>query len=136
MADHGLNPEADVEWINAGGHDNAVLAVYNGEADAAFTFKDARTLFKDEDNYQDIRDTCVFLMNTTIIPNDTISVIPNLNPDLKEKVKQAFLDIASSEEGLEIIRAIYSHEGYAEATDEEYDTVREYLARKDQWSFE
>ena len=136
LADHGLNPEADVEWINAGGHDNAVLAVYNGEADAAFTFKDARTLFKDEDNYQDIRDTCVFLMNTTIIPNDTISVIPNLNPDLKEKVKQAFLDIASSEEGLEIIRAIYSHEGYAEATDEEYDTVREYLARKDQWSFE
>ena len=40
LADNGLNPETDVEWINAGGHDNAVLAVFNGEADAAFTFKD------------------------------------------------------------------------------------------------
>lgn len=136
LADHGLNPETDVEWINAGGHDNAVLAVYNGEADAAFTFKDARNLFEDEDNFADIQETCVFLMNTTIIPNDTISVIPKLDAKLKDKVKQAFINIASSEEGLEIVRAIYSHEGYAEATDSEYDTVREYLARKDEWSFE
>ena len=135
LADHGLNPETDVEWINAGGHDNAVLAVFNGEADAAFTFKDARTLFEEEDNYQEIKDTCVFLMNTTIIPNDTISVIPNLDPKIKDKVKQAFLNIASTEAGLEIIRAIYSHEGYAEAKDEEYAKVREYLKRKDEWSF-
>jgi phosphonate transport system substrate-binding protein len=136
LADNGLNPETDVEWINAGGHDNAVLAVFNGEADAAFTFKDARNLFEDEDNFETIKETCVFLMNTTIIPNDTISVIPNLNADLKEKVKQAFLNIAASEEGLEIVRAIYSHEGYAQAQDSDYDEVREYLKRKEGWSFE
>ena len=41
----------------------------NGEADAAFTFKDARTTyFSEEDNFADIMETCVFLMNTTAIP--------------------------------------------------------------------
>ena len=137
LADHGLNPETDVEWINAGGHDNAVLAIMNGEADAAFTFKDARTsYFKDEDNYQDIMDTCVFLMNTTIIPNDTICVIPTLDPKLKDKIKQAFLDISANEEEMAILYAVYEHLGYAEAVDSEYDQVREYLKRKDEWSFD
>jgi phosphonate transport system substrate-binding protein len=137
LADHGLNPETDVEWINAGGHDNAVLAIMNGEADAAFTFKDARTTyFSEEDNYSDIMETCVFLMNTTIIPNDTISVIPNLDPDLKEKIKQAFLDITKNEDEIAIMRDVYSHEGYSEAVDSDYDKVREYLKRKDEWSFD
>ncbi len=133
LADNGINPETDVEWINAGGHDNAILAVYNGEADAAFTFKDARTLFENEDNYADIQATVKFISDTSIIPNDTISVIPNLSKKLKAAVKEAFLAIAASEDGLEIIRAIYSHEGYAEAKDSDYDEVRTYLERKNEW---
>ena len=91
-----IDPESGVEWINAGGHDNAVLAVFNGEADAAFTFKDARTLFEDEDNYADIQATCKFIVDTSIIPNDTISVIPNLTNKLKADVKAAFMAIAPS----------------------------------------
>ena len=136
LADNGLNPETDVEWINAGGHDNAILAVYNGEADAAFTFKDARTLFEAEDYYADLMENVVFVMNTTEIPNDTISVIPSLDSKLKKEIADAFMAIAESEEGLEIIRAIYSHEGYAPVTDAEYAQVREYLERQEQWSFE
>ncbi|MBN2558137.1 MAG: phosphate/phosphite/phosphonate ABC transporter substrate-binding protein [Clostridia bacterium] len=137
LADNGLNPETDVQWINAGGHDNAILAVFNGEADAAFTFKDARTLFEEEDNYAAIKDTVRFISDTSEIPNDTISVIPNLDNKLKEDVKKAFIAIAESEEGLAIIRAIYSHEGYAEAKDSDYNEVRTYLARQKEWgSFE
>ncbi|MFO7611502.1 MAG: phosphate/phosphite/phosphonate ABC transporter substrate-binding protein [Clostridia bacterium] len=137
LADNGLNPETDVQWINAGGHDNAILAVFNGEADAAFTFKDARTLFENEDNYAAIKDTVRFISDTSEIPNDTISVIPNLDNKLKEDVKKAFMAIAESEEGLAIIRAIYSHEGYAEAKDSDYNEVRTYLARQKEWgSFE
>mgnify|MGYP001407239143 CR=1 FL=1 len=133
LADHGLDPEKDVEWIDLGGHDKAILGVYNGQVDAAFTFKDARTLVDDE--LPDVYDKVVFVTETTNIPNDTISVIPSLDPALKEKIKQAFLDIAASEEGLEIIRAVYNHEGYAPATDDEYAMVREYLERQKEWDF-
>ncbi|MBN2851523.1 MAG: phosphate/phosphite/phosphonate ABC transporter substrate-binding protein [Clostridia bacterium] len=135
LADNGIDPEKDVEWVNVGSHDNAVLAVYNGEADAAFTFKDARTLFSEESYYSDLMDKVQFIMNTSLIPNDTISVIPNLDKKLKAKVKEAFINIAKTEEGLAIVRGIYSHEGYAEAKDSDYDEVRTYLERQKSWNF-
>jgi phosphonate transport system substrate-binding protein len=134
LADNNIDPTTDVTWMNAGGHDAAILAVYNGQADAAFTFKDARTLV--EGDYPDVYDEVVFITNTESIPNDTISVIPNLHPDLIEKVKQAFINIASTEAGRAIIRAVYNHEGYAEALDSEYDIVRTYLERQEDWTFE
>ncbi len=133
LADNDLDPMNDVTWTNAGGHDAAILAVYNGQADAAFTFKDARTLV--ENDYPDVYDKVIFVANTESIPNDTISVIPNLHPDLIAKVKAAFIAISQTEAGLEIIRAVYNHEGYAVATDDEYDIVRTYLARQEDWEF-
>jgi phosphonate transport system substrate-binding protein len=135
LADNGLDPESDVEWINTGGHDNAVLAVYNGEADAAFTFKDARNLFEKESFFDDLMNKVQLITNTSLIPNDTISVIPRLNKDLKKKVKNAFIAIGKSEKGLEIVRGIYNHEGYAETKDSDYDEVRVYLERKNEWDF-
>ncbi|MFO7637466.1 MAG: phosphate/phosphite/phosphonate ABC transporter substrate-binding protein [Clostridia bacterium] len=135
LADNGLNPETDVEWINVGGHDNAILAVYNKEVDAAFTFKDARNLFEAESFYADLQNNVKFIMNTSMIPNDTISVIPNLDNKLKEKIKQAFISIAQTEEGLTIVRNVYNHEGYAEAKDSDYNEVRTYLARQKEWTF-
>lgn len=135
LADNGLDPQKDVTWVNAGGHDKAILAVYNGEVDAAFTFKDARNNFKNEPFYDDLMKKVVLVTNTSMIPNDTISVIPSLAPDLKEKVKNAFLNIMQNPQGAEIMRKIYSHEGYAPASDAEYAQVREYLKRKDSWNF-
>jgi phosphonate transport system substrate-binding protein len=135
LADNNIDPETGVEWLNAGGHDNAVLAVYNGEADAAFTFKDARTLFKDESYFDDLMDKVVLVTNTTEIPNDTISVIPNLDESLKEQVRQAFIAIVADPVGFEILQKIYNHFGYAPATDSDYDGVRVYLKRMQEWDF-
>ena len=131
LADNGIDVEADVEWFDAGGHDKAILAVLDGLADAAFTFKDARSLL--EADYPDIREEVVYVTDTEPIFNDTISVIPSMDPELKEKIKDAFINIAATEEGKEIVRAIYTHEGYAEATDADFDTIREYLQRQENW---
>ncbi|MBN2658151.1 MAG: phosphate/phosphite/phosphonate ABC transporter substrate-binding protein [Spirochaetales bacterium] len=135
LADNGIDPESGVEWINAGGHDNAVLAVYNGDADAAFTFKDARNLFDKESFFDDLMKKVVLITNTSLIPNDTISVIPGLDPDLKKKIADAFIAISEDPKGHEIVFGIYSHEGYAPAKDSDYNEVRTYLERKNQWDF-
>ncbi len=135
LADNGLDPERDVEWINVGGHDNAITAVYNREADAAFTFKDARSLFENESFHGDLMQKVVLVSDTTDIPNDTISVIPRLDPELKERVRQAFMALADDPAGLEIIQRIYNHEGYAPASDGDYDGVRLYLTRMEEWDF-
>lgn len=134
LADKGLDPEKDVEWVNVGGHDKAILAVYNGEVDAAFTFKDARNIVVDE--VPDVRDKVIFVMDTEPIPNDTISVIPSLDENLKKKITQAFLAITESEEGLQVVRDIYSHQGYKETSDDFFDIVRKYLERQESWTFD
>lgn len=135
LADFKLDPEKDVTWINVGGHDNAITAVYNGQADAAFTFKDARTLFEKESFFADLMSKVVLVANTTDIPNDTISVIPNLDPKLKEAIRNAFINMVKKPAGLEIMQKIYNHEGYAAAKDSDYDLVRTYLQRQKQWKF-
>lgn len=133
LADNNIDPQTDVTWVNAGGHDNAILAVINGDADAAFTFKDARTLVVGD--YPNVNQQVVFLQDTENIPNDTISVIPTLDPDLKEKIQDAFLAIAQDPAKIAIMDAIYSHKGYAVAVDSEYDIVRTYLERQKDWDF-
>jgi len=134
LADAGIDVEEDVTWTNAAGHDAAIIAILNGSADAAFTFKDARFLVAGD--YPDVYDDVIFLQDTTEIPNDTISVIPNLDPYLVQAIKLAFLSIANNEESLTVLRDIYSHEGLTEALDSDYDVVREYLERQKAWSFE
>ena len=135
LADAGLDPEKDVTWMNVGGHDNAITAVFNGQADAAFTFKDARTLFEKESFFPDLMKKVVLVSNTSEIPNDTISVIPRLDPKLKEAIRMAFINMVKDPDALAIMRKIYNHEGYAPAKDSDYDLVRTYLKRQKQWKF-
>lgn len=133
LADNGIDPESDVTWVNAGGHDNAVLAVINGTADAAFTFKDARTLVAGD--YPNVNELVIFLQDTENIPNDTIAVIPDLDEDLVQRIKDAFIAISEDPEKIAVMTAIYNHLGYAVAVDSEYDVVRTYLERQEQWEF-
>lgn len=135
LADANLDPEKDVTWLNVGGHDNAVTAVFNRQADAAFTFKDARNLFEKESFYADLMSKVLLVTNTSEIPNDTISVIPRLDPKLKDAVRNAFINMVKKPEGLLIMQKIYNHEGYAPAADADYNLVRTYLTRQKQWKF-
>lgn len=57
------------------------------------------------------------------IYNDTISVIPSLDKDLKTALQEAFIDIATTEVGLLAI-SVYSHTGYKVAHDEDYEGER------------
>ncbi|WP_067839237.1 PhnD/SsuA/transferrin family substrate-binding protein [Amphibacillus sediminis] len=64
---------------------------------------------------------------TAGIYNDTISASKNsekMTDELKAAVQQAFINIAETDEGKEVI-SIYSHEGYQEAQDSDYDKERD-----------
>lgn len=64
---------------------------------------------------------------TPNVYNDTVSVSlvsPIITDEFKEAFAQALINIASTEEGKEVIK-IYSHEGYQKATSADYDTERE-----------
>lgn len=63
---------------------------------------------------------------TKYIPNDTISVRSDLSSAFKKKLAKAFKDIAKSPKGKKILENIYSHYGYTDSKDSNFDVVREY----------
>lgn len=120
----GINATKDMKIVNVKGHDQAVISLLNGDVDAAAVFNDARnTVKKDQPNV--FKDTRILKL-TQAIPNDTISVRPDMDKDFQKKLKKAFIDIAKSKEGHKIISEVYSHEGYTDTKDSNFDIVREY----------
>ncbi|WP_349409674.1 phosphate/phosphite/phosphonate ABC transporter substrate-binding protein [Pseudalkalibacillus sp. SCS-8] len=117
--------------IEAGGHDNALISVYDGNADVATTFDDARNTI--EDDYPDVKDKLKVIEYTSDIPNDTISVTEELSDEWKQKIKETFLSFNDDEEMIQIMKDVYSWDAIIEAEDSEYDVVRStYEKFKDQ----
>lgn len=128
MADAGLDVNNDVTFTTVAGIDSAILAVINGDVDAAFSFEGGRRLLLNE--FPDVTDRVkVMYLTDALIPNDAIAVSTKLGDDLKEQITDAFLAIADDEEGHEIISTLYSHQGYVPADQEAYDLVRDYTER-------
>lgn len=119
----GIDPDKDVKGITVKGHDKGVLAVLNGEVDAAAVFQDARlNVVKD---VPDVFSKTRVLFFTTPIPNDTISVRPDMDPEWKKKISDAFIAIGKDPQGQQIIYEVYSHRGYTTSDDSKFNVVRD-----------
>ncbi|MBP2057447.1 phosphonate transport system substrate-binding protein [Lactobacillus colini] len=124
LAKKGLDVPKDCKLVTVTGHDQAVLNVLNGDTDAAFVFEDARNTVKaDQPN---IMNKVVPIYFTKPIPNDTISVRPDMSKSFQKKLAKAFIAIGKSKDGKKLIESIYSHEGYDYAKDSDFNIVREY----------
>lgn len=124
LLEEGVDPLKDVTPITLKGHDQAVLAVLNGDVDAAAIFQDARNVVKKD--YPDVFEETRVLSYTEKIPNDTIAVRSDMSKEWIEKLQQAFIDIGNDPDGHAIIKDIYTHEGYVKSEDSVFDIVREY----------
>ncbi|TCP20976.1 phosphonate transport system substrate-binding protein [Scopulibacillus darangshiensis] len=124
MKKHGIDAQKDVQGVQLQGHDKGVTALLNGDVDAAAVFIDARNIVKGE--YPDVFKKTHYLYTTEKIPNDTISVRPDMSDKWKEKIANAFIDIGKDPKGQKIIEAIYTHVGYVKSNDSKFDKVREY----------
>lgn len=124
MKKAGIDPQKDVQGITVKGHDQAILAVLNGDVDAAATFQDARNTVKKDK--PDVFTQTRIIHLTEPIPNDTVAVRPDMDQAWKDKISQAFLDLTKDPAALEIIRSIYTHEGYMKSDDSKFEIVRQY----------
>ncbi|WP_121640199.1 phosphate/phosphite/phosphonate ABC transporter substrate-binding protein [Virgibacillus sp. Bac330] len=124
LLEAGIHPLNDVEPVTLKGHDQAVISLLNGDIDAAVTFQDARNVVASD--YEDVFEETRIIEFTEPIPNDTVAIRPEINDEMKKAITDAFIAIGKDEEGQQIIRDIYSHEGYVESQDSNFDIVREY----------
>ncbi|MDQ0256542.1 phosphonate transport system substrate-binding protein [Evansella vedderi] len=116
------NLDTHFSQTSVGGHDNALIAVLDGQADFATTFEDARERIADE--RPEAMDMKVIGF-TEPIPNDTISLRSGLSQEWMDKIKQAFLDFNDDEEMIEVMYNVYNWDGIAEASSDEYQIVRD-----------
>jgi phosphonate transport system substrate-binding protein len=125
---NGIDPDNDfAETIEAGSHNNVVTQVYNGDCDAGATYADARSSI--EDDVADVKEKVVVLAETTDIPNDSVSFIKDLDPEVREKIVTALLEIAETEEGQAALESLYSIAGLERADDSFYDAFRADLSK-------
>jgi len=122
----GINPETDLrEIVDAGSHDSVVAAVYNGDVDAGATYVDARTRI--EKQHPDVMEKVIIIEVTTDIPNDGVQFHPSIPKDMIEKIVNALLEIAKTEEGKAALTTAYQWTALERHDDTFYDPFRQVL---------
>lgn len=128
----GITPK---DYFFAGGHPQAILAVYSGRADVACTYwspaddkgkpMDAREkLFE---THPDVFEKISIVDYTDWIPNDTVTFRKGLPAELHSQVLEALYRYAQGEEGKKTLKALYDIDGLERASDKDYDVVRQTL---------
>jgi len=111
------------EVIYSGSHENSILAVKNGDVDAAAT--NDLDFERGVGTQQWQHDDFTFIWKSQLIPGAPIAYRQDLPDALKAQLKQAFLNYKDPA-GLEKMKL----SGYAAASDEDYSFVRKLLAFK------
>lgn len=116
-------------------HDNVVTMVYQGQVQAGATYhsppdeegniRDARTRVYTQ--FPDVEEKVKILKITEPIPNDPFVFRDGLPEDVTQTIIAAIKKYVDTEEGRDVFRNIYSVEGIVDATDEDYNTLREMI---------
>ena len=129
MKDAGVDPTTEATLTTVNDIPSEITAVLNGQMDAAFVFEGARNVFASSfaDNAL-FKELKVLYLTEGDIPNDAIAVQPKMDDALKKEIKDVFLNMKDDEEGAEAM-SLWGHQGYEEAADSAYDTIREYTEK-------
>ncbi|MBI2983949.1 MAG: PhnD/SsuA/transferrin family substrate-binding protein, partial [Chloroflexi bacterium] len=117
--------------INAGGHPQAVLALYNGQVDGAASFGDARiksvcgTPEPAAGMPADILTKTKIIDKAGPIPNDGIAVAKALPADIVTQVKKALVDYSKTDTGKKNYKDLFAWDGIQEVESSFYNAMRD-----------
>jgi len=123
MVDAGLDPDADLAQATyAGGHDASALAVANGDVDAGAVADTTLESMVSEGVVEegDLR----VVAESDPIPESPIAVNEDLPEPVKQRIKEVFLNMSPETVGTATLGSEDAI-GYVEATDEDYQVVRD-----------
>jgi phosphonate transport system substrate-binding protein len=121
----GINPDTDLQVVDAGSHDAAVAGVYNGDCDAGSSFVDARTRI--EGDYPDVMDVIRVIEISANIPNDGVQYVPSLSREMRDQLNAALMNLQNSEAGVEALNTAYQWTALGRYNDDFYDPFRQVL---------
>ena len=117
--------------VQSDSYASAMARLASGQVDVLLCYADARRDYESNWTSEFGRTASIWEETDVIgvtpgIYNDTVSVSTTseiMDEDLKQALKNAFINIGNTEEGKEVI-SIYSHNGYQEAQSSDYDDER------------
>jgi phosphonate transport system substrate-binding protein len=119
----GIDPKSDITPIFAGGHDGAVAAVYNDDADIGLAYDDARRSLRKEK--LDVGEKVIVFNLTPEIPNDVIAISTLLPSSLKAAIYNAISAYLSTDEGEAVMDEIAGWTDIRPAVESDFDVVRQ-----------
>ena len=128
LAENGVKTKSGA-WVQ--GHPTVIKSVYlspKGEiCDFGATYIDARSNVAAD--FPDVNDKVVIIwVSEPFIPNDNVSFASNVPADMREKLTAALIELASTEEGINLLKTGgYSIQGLEVVDDTFYDAFRVYL---------
>ncbi|MDH5612133.1 MAG: phosphate/phosphite/phosphonate ABC transporter substrate-binding protein [Gammaproteobacteria bacterium] len=123
LNDAGIDPDEDITIISTPSHDASLLSSYYGVTDASALMQPPYAAAS-----QQVRDNMRIIARTDSTPHIPISVSPRINDSCKSEITKLLLEMSTTQKGKEIL-SHNSFSGFKQTKPEEYDKVRDLLAR-------
>lgn len=123
----GIDPLNGIDAVFAGSHDNAVQAVYDGDAAVGVSFNDARTSLVEQT--PDVGQEVVVFGWSSAIPNDGFAVSGDIDEAGAQAISDALVAVSETEEGATVMDELYEIDGLAPVNDGEFDIIRDLQAQ-------
>jgi len=114
---HGIDINKDVKIFWVGSHDASVMAVFNKQADMGGAKNHVFNKLVSENAAA--KEALSILDESPAVPDSVLAVSKNLNPKIKEKIKNVFAAMASDPVGQGILRK-FGARAFIETKDEDY----------------
>ena len=122
LIEAGIDPVKDIIPIFTGGHDAAVVAVYNGDADVGVSYDDARRSLRKEKT--DVGEKVIVFNITAEVPNDVVAASTLLPASLRTAIYDAIDAYLDTEEGEAVFDETYGWTSIRRAVESDFDVVR------------
>ena len=121
----GLDPEKDVQGVSIANQTQIAVSVCQGTVDAGAIYDDARTNKGADTSCPGIMTKTKIIYTTDPpVPGDPQMIRSNLNPVQKQKLKDAMLALGTDPEMKASLKALYTIDALAPASDKDYDPLR------------
>jgi len=130
MLAHGVDPEKDLaKAYFAGGHDKVVLDVANGRADAGAIYAGVTATAPDArdkllETIPDVKRKTRIVAYNEPIPRDNVCVRAGLPPTIRDRLKQALIDLTRTPDGQRALSDFAGLDALLPASDQTYAGVR------------
>jgi phosphonate transport system substrate-binding protein len=126
LLERGIDAEQDIEPSFAGNHENTIISLLKGGADAACSYEDARDKVVDK-GFPDVFERTRVLAYTAEIPSDNVTVAAGLDPQLRQRLQAGLLSLAKTDTGRAALKELYDIDGLEPADDSDWDPVRKMM---------